>query len=181
MKLVIIYGPPSVGKLTVGKALAEATGFKLLHNHLVSDLVLSVFQRHTSIAMNLNAQIKNLIFETAAINKQKGIITTFLYDENKKNHIDNWCKDCIELMDEYKVPVYLVRLSCDIETLKLRVVNPSRIGTRKITSAQELVRVINEENSFGEIPETIAKSLHIENTDIDPARVARIIKEYYEL
>lgn len=181
MKLVIIYGPPAVGKLTVAKALAEATGLKLLHNHLVSDLVLSVFDRNTSTAMNLNAYIKNLIFETAAKRKQKGVITTFLYDSNKKNHIEKWCRDCFKIMHKYKAKVFLVRLSCDIETLKLRVVNPSRIGTRKITSTEKLIQIVKEENSFGEIPENIAESLHIENTNIDPSDVARMIKSRYGL
>ena len=39
MKLVILYGPPGVGKLTVGRELAARTGFKLFHNHLTVDLV----------------------------------------------------------------------------------------------------------------------------------------------
>lgn len=43
MKLVILYGPPAVGKLTVGAELAELTGFKLFHNHLTTDMVMSLF------------------------------------------------------------------------------------------------------------------------------------------
>lgn len=178
MKLVIIYGPPAVGKLTVAKALAETTGLKLLHNHLVSDLVLSVFDRNTPTAINLNASIKNLIFEAAAKAKQKGIITTFLYDSNKKDQIDKWCKNCLKIMKKYQAEVYLIRLSCDIETLKLRVANPSRIGTKKITSSEKLLQVIKDEDSFGEISKNIAKSLHIENTNIDPDEVAQMIRSY---
>ncbi len=34
MRLVFIYGPPGVGKLTVARELAALTGFKLFHNHL---------------------------------------------------------------------------------------------------------------------------------------------------
>ena len=43
MKLIIIYGPPAAGKLTVGTELARLTGFKLFHNHLSIDYVKSVF------------------------------------------------------------------------------------------------------------------------------------------
>ena len=181
MKLVIIYGPPAVGKLTVARALAELTGLKLLHNHLVSDLVLSIFDRHTLTAMNLNAYIKNLIFQTAAKRKQRGVITTFLYDSNKKSHIEKWCKDCFKIMRKHKAEIFLVRLSCTIETLKLRVANPSRIGTRKITSAKKLLQVIKNESSFGEISKNIAPSLHIENTNLEPDEVARMIKLHYGL
>jgi len=41
MQLVIIFGPPAVGKMTVGRALAERTGFKLFHNHMTSKLALA--------------------------------------------------------------------------------------------------------------------------------------------
>ncbi len=178
MKLIIIYGPPAVGKLTVAKALAKATGLKLLHNHLVSDLVLVVFDRNTSTAINLNAYIKNLIFETAAKRKQKGIIATFVYDRNKKSQIERWSKDCFKIKRKYKAEVFFVRLSCSIKTLKLRVVDPSRIGTRKITSVAKLLRVIKDENSFDEISRNIIKSLHIENTDIAPDEVVQMIKSH---
>lgn len=43
MKLVFLYGPPAVGKLTVAQALAQKTSFKVLHNHLVNDLAEVVF------------------------------------------------------------------------------------------------------------------------------------------
>jgi hypothetical protein len=43
MRLVVLYGPPGVGKLTVGTALSELTGFKLFLNHLTVNLVTSVF------------------------------------------------------------------------------------------------------------------------------------------
>ncbi len=36
MQLVFLYGPPGVGKLTVGNALSALTGYKLFHNHLTS-------------------------------------------------------------------------------------------------------------------------------------------------
>ncbi len=181
MKLVVIYGPPAVGKLTVAKALAEATGLKLLHNHLVSDLVLAVFDRNTPTAINLNATIKNLIFETAAKRKHPGIVTTFLYDRNKKSQIEKWYKDCLKILRRYKVDIFLVRLSCNIETLKQRVADPSRTGTKKITSTEKLIQIVQDEGSFGEISKKIAESLHIENTDIAPQDVARMIKSHYGL
>ena len=33
MKLVIIFGPHAVGKMTVGQELAKITDLKLFHNH----------------------------------------------------------------------------------------------------------------------------------------------------
>ena len=47
MKLILLYGPPAVGKLTIAKELARLTGFKLFHAHLTSDVVEAIFPRGT--------------------------------------------------------------------------------------------------------------------------------------
>ena len=41
MKFVVIFGPPAVGKMSVGYELAKLTGLKLFHNHMTIDLVLN--------------------------------------------------------------------------------------------------------------------------------------------
>ncbi len=43
MKLVVLYGPPAVGKLSVTQVLAARTGFCVLHNHLLMDLSHALF------------------------------------------------------------------------------------------------------------------------------------------
>jgi hypothetical protein len=57
MKLIFLYGLPAVGKLTVAKELASATSFKLFHNHLAVDLLLSVFDFGTPPFVELREQI----------------------------------------------------------------------------------------------------------------------------
>lgn len=46
-RVIILYGPPGVGKLTVGQALAKKTDLKLFHVHLLADLVSSLFDTGT--------------------------------------------------------------------------------------------------------------------------------------
>jgi len=43
MHLVFVFGPPAVGKMTVGREIAARTGYKLLHNHMTVEPVLDVF------------------------------------------------------------------------------------------------------------------------------------------
>jgi hypothetical protein len=43
MRLIFLFGPPAAGKLTVGRIVAERTGFALFHNHLVVDAVAALF------------------------------------------------------------------------------------------------------------------------------------------
>jgi hypothetical protein len=45
MKLLLLYGPPAVGKLTIAKEIARLTEFKVFHAHLTVDLVASIFPR----------------------------------------------------------------------------------------------------------------------------------------
>ena len=40
--LCLVYGPPAVGKLTVAKEIAARTGYRLVHNHVSIDPVLSI-------------------------------------------------------------------------------------------------------------------------------------------
>ena len=44
MNLVFIYGPPGVGKLSVARELARATGYKLFDNHVSIACAESVFE-----------------------------------------------------------------------------------------------------------------------------------------
>ena len=41
-RLVFLYGPPAVGKLTVARAIADRLPFKILHNHVTIDAVKEV-------------------------------------------------------------------------------------------------------------------------------------------
>ena len=43
MNLIILFGPPAVGKMTVGQELSRLTGYPLLHNHMTIDLVTEFF------------------------------------------------------------------------------------------------------------------------------------------
>ena len=43
MKLIFIYGPPAVGKLSVATELAKLTAFRLFHNHVSIQFVKSIF------------------------------------------------------------------------------------------------------------------------------------------
>lgn len=44
MRLLFLYGPPAAGKLTIARELAAATGFRVFHNHVTVDALLSVFE-----------------------------------------------------------------------------------------------------------------------------------------
>jgi hypothetical protein len=66
MRLVVLYGPPGVGKLTVGGELAALTGFRLFHNHLTVNLVTSIFPPNTPAWDRLARTLREAVFAEVA-------------------------------------------------------------------------------------------------------------------
>ena len=55
MKLIILFGPPAVGKMTVGQELEKITRLKLFHNHMSLELVNQFFDFGTLPSNGLTA------------------------------------------------------------------------------------------------------------------------------
>lgn len=64
MKLVIIFGPHAVGKMTVGQELAQITELKLFHNHMSIEIVSDLFENLPSERSRLTNLIRKEIFES---------------------------------------------------------------------------------------------------------------------
>ena len=69
MKLIFLYGLPATGKLTVAMELAAMTGFRHFHNHLVVDLLLSVFDFGSPPFVALREDIWLSVFDQACRNQ----------------------------------------------------------------------------------------------------------------
>ena len=57
MQLIVLHGFPGVGKLEIGKALSQVTGFPLFHNHLTVNLVDAVFDFPSKAFTEVREQI----------------------------------------------------------------------------------------------------------------------------
>jgi hypothetical protein len=77
--LVMIVGPPAVGKMTVGHELAARTGLKLFHNHLTIELVLRFFPFGTPPFVRLLGEFRRRIFEEVAASELPGLIFTYVW------------------------------------------------------------------------------------------------------
>lgn len=61
--LVFIIGPPAVGKMTVGQALADRTGMKLMHNHVSIEVALGYFDFGTPGFNAISGSVRRAIYE----------------------------------------------------------------------------------------------------------------------
>ena len=66
VQLVFLYGPPAVGKYTIGVELAARTGFRLFHNHLTVNLVSAVFERESEVWLRLLRSVRRDVLTEAA-------------------------------------------------------------------------------------------------------------------
>ena len=131
MKLIFIYGYPAVGKLTVARELAAATGYKLFHNHLAVDLLLSVFDFGSPHFVQLREQIWGSVFAHAARSGLPGLIFTFTPEATVRSR---FVPDLLETLAQEGAEVDLVELTCPAPELIQRMDSPSRHQHQKLTS-----------------------------------------------
>jgi hypothetical protein len=181
MKLIIIYGPPAVGKLTVAKELAKITGYKLFHNHLTVDLVYSLFSFGTKEYSDLVEKIRLDAIGFAAKNKLKGMIFTLVYgvETHGGRKDDIFIKKIIGRVKKYNGQTLFVKLSCKDGELHKRLKHPSRKEFKKINNVEILNSIRGRCDVDSEIP--FVKNQSIDNTSLPPKKVARMIKGHYKL
>ncbi len=93
MHFVVIFGPPAIGKMTVGYELAQLTGFKLVHNHMTIDLVLNFFPFGHPQFGKLVGEFRRRILEEVAASDCPGLIFTYVWaldDPGDKACIDEY-------------------------------------------------------------------------------------------
>jgi hypothetical protein len=66
MTLLLVFGPPAVGKMTVGRAVARASSFRLFHNHHTIEPLLDVFDFGTPPFNRLLGEFRQRVLEEAA-------------------------------------------------------------------------------------------------------------------
>jgi len=177
MKLVCIYGPPAVGKLTVAKELAKLTGYKLFHNHLSNDVVSTVFKFGEGPFFKLCKKIRLDMFQ-AASKYNKNLIYTHCFASNFKSDY-RFVKRIIRTIEKYGGKVCFVNLVADKKILYKRVKHASRKNFDKLQHIKHLKTVFDKYELFKPIP--FVKSLIIDNTKLSAKKTAELIKTYYKL
>ncbi len=75
----MIFGPPAVGKMTVGEELCELTGFKLFHNHMTVEPVLGIFPFGSPPFGRLVNEFRRRVIEEAADAALPGLVFTYVW------------------------------------------------------------------------------------------------------
>ncbi len=175
MKLIFIYGPPAVGKLTVATELAKITGFKLFHNHVSIQFVQSIFEFGTKTFWRLIDKFRLEMLEEAS-KEEVDTIFTFVYSRGTD---DDFVRNAIHRVRSHGGRVCLVRLHCDEQTLAMRVKAKDRRRMGKISTKSKLRGVLKKYDLASEVP--FQSSVGIDTTDKSPRKVAELVTRHYKL
>ncbi len=177
MKLVIIYGPPGVGKLTVANELSKITGYKVFHNHLTIELARSIWNVSDPKYLFFRDKYREMLVRDAARSGVRGMIFTYAYGNTA--YEDAFLKKLSRMVKSAGGSSVFVQLCCNIEELRRRVLHPSRRKYSKISTVKELHREIKRRDVFSSV--RFAKSMKIDNTNLSAKKAAAQIAAHYKL
>ncbi|MCG3217006.1 MAG: AAA family ATPase [Candidatus Heimdallarchaeota archaeon] len=186
MIFIIIFGPPAVGKMAVGRELTKITGLKLLHNHMSIEFVREFFEFGTPKFNKLNSEFRRRIFEEVATSNLPGLIFTYVWAfnmEEEKEYVDKIC----DIFRKEGGTIYYVELEADLEERLRRnkeatrlLEKPSKqeleLSEKRLLSTSEKY-IMNTTNDFY----YKENYLKINNTNLSLRETAKKIKKVFNL
>lgn len=184
MKLLIIFGPQAVGKMTVGHELEKLTELKLFHNHMTIELVNPFFNYGTPKGKEIVQLFRKTIFEEVAKSDLEGLIFTFVWafdQQSDWDYINNLCN----IFESQNATIYFVELEANVDERLKRNTHPHRLShkpSKKNIEFSEndlkdsMIKYRLNSNE-GEIKQK--NYIKINNTNLSPEKTAALIKEKF--
>lgn len=171
-RVIILYGPPGVGKLTVGQALAKKTGLKLFHVHLLADLVSSLFDTGTKDFVDTFIYLWLFLFRKALSGKNQGLIATLIYGIQTRGGKNDakFFAQISRLARASQAEIIFIKLKCADRQLHRRIRSKSRKKFGELTDPR-LVEAIRRKY---QVDQTIpfGQSITIDTTKISAIQTA---------
>ena len=186
MHCVILFGPPAVGKMTVGTELQRLTGLRLFHNHMSVDLALQFFPFGTPGFGRIVRDVRRCVFEEVAQSDLPGLIFTFVWAfdlESDKAFID----DMVKIFRIRGADVDFVELQASLDERLRRNETPFRLSEKRhmrdVEKSRARLLEMNEKYRFSTggdffYPE---RYLRLETDALAPEVVAQRIADHFHI
>ncbi len=175
--LILVIGPPAVGKMTVAKHICDRLDYRLFHNHMSIELALEFFEFGTPAFIKLSDTIRETVFETVADSDHPGLVFTFVWAFNLesdqqfiKRTVDNW-------RTATAGSVYFLELAASLAARLERNKHPTRLAAkpskRDTACSEENLHSLDAQyqmNTADDFP-LDAPHMKIDNTSIPPQTV----------
>ena len=117
-ELVVVTGPPAVGKMTVGRAICAASDFRLFHNHHTIEPLAETFGFDSPAFELLKDEFRRRVIEEAARSGLR-LVFTFVWPVDVEADADT-VRALLAPYAERGLPVSFVELYADLETRLVR-------------------------------------------------------------
>lgn len=186
MKLIIIFGPPAVGKMTVGQELESVTGLKLFHNHMTIELLKPFFDIKSSSFSRLVTLFRTEMLKEMAKSDLEGVIFTGGFDFNDPESVA--FMDKISKYFEIEgAQVFYVELETDLEERLKRNKTDNRLNhkpsKRDLVASEAKIIEFDKTCRFNTFEKELKKVnyIKIDNTNINAKKTAQKIKQSFQL
>ena len=167
MRVVILCGPPGVGKLTIAKELAGLSAYRVFHNHLVFDAVEALFPFGSPSFIELRERLWLELLARSVRERGGDVIFTIARDQSLRA---DFLVTLVALLSELGARVFCIELICSAGELEQRLVSADRARFGKVSSIERF-RQLSASGAFP--PFTMpAKAILVDTTGLSPSEAA---------
>jgi shikimate kinase len=184
--LLFLVGPPAVGKMSVGQAIAERTGLRLFHNHISIEVALRYFDYGTAAFYRIDGEIRRLVIEEVAASDLPGLVFTFVWAFDVPGE-QAFVDECARPFRDRGARVLFLELEAAQAVRLKRCEGASRLAEKPSQRDLEASRrglleldARHQLNSGGRF-DTCQDYLRIDNTLLTPREVAERVIEHFHL
>jgi hypothetical protein len=172
-QIVLLFGRPGVGKLTIAEYLTAETGYNLLHNHSVVDLATSLFAFGSPPFVALRENVWHLAVETVLKARSPGMIMTFAPE---KTVTDRFIPALEKRVTAGGGVLHFIELRCSPPELEKRLGSEPRERFGKLRDV-EAYQKLDKAGAFDR-PVMPEPHLVVDTTDQTPLLSARAIAKH---
>jgi len=170
--IILLHGAPAAGKYTIAKELvALDTSLRLFHNHLVVDMLLSLFPFGSRNFIKHRERIWVELMEEA-IKDQEKVVFTFNPESTVSTEFPS---KLIEAVEKAGGQILFIEVGCQEEIIEKRMEETSRRTYNKLNSTT-FYKELKEKGSFDYPPLSIDFSVN--SSFNSPSQSAALIYEY---
>jgi hypothetical protein len=170
MRIVILFGLPGVGKLTVAKELARLGPYRVFHNHLVFDAVEALFPFGSPPFIELRERLWLELLSRAVQERVGDVIFTIARDQSLQF---DFLISLASALGKLGARVSCIGLSCQGAEHERRLASADRAHFGKVNSVERF-RQLSQAGAFPafNLP---ADAILIETTGLSPIEAAAAI------
>ncbi len=127
-ELLLVTGPPAVGKMTVGRALCARSDFRLFHNHHTIEPLIEVFGHGTPAFDVLNEEFRRRVVEEAARSGTR-LVFTFVWAVDLEEDAAI-VRALVRPYLDAGLPVSVLELTADLDTRLARNTGADRVAAK---------------------------------------------------